>query len=129
MARVVIIEDDPDILGLLVDEIEDAGHEVFSATDGTAGLALVARVRPDVICSDINMSGLTGLELKQQLDAQELCPQRTVFIFISANAADCDIADGLMVGAQHYFTKPIDFDRLISVIGDAAPDDAEATAG
>ncbi|MEM9060682.1 MAG: response regulator [Pseudomonadota bacterium] len=114
--RVVVIEDEPDLRRLLVEEIADLGHEAYEASSGPAGIDLVREVQPHVICSDINMPEMDGHAVKEHLDNAGLIDGSTVFIFLSANATRTDIADGLMAGAAHYFTKPIDFDRLAAVL-------------
>ena len=118
--RVLVIEDEMDLRDLLVEEIQDLGYEVAQAANGEEGLDMVRQCRPDVICSDINMPGLSGLDLRLALDQENLVDDATVFIFISANSTRTDIADGLMAGASHYFTKPVDYDRLTLVLAEAA---------
>jgi two-component system response regulator AtoC len=119
MARIVVVEDEEVLRGILVEEIEDMGHEALAADNGETALALIRETRPAVICSDVNMPGMNGLELRRRLESEGLMDPAPTFIFISANASSVDIADGLMAGADHYFTKPIDFDRLAAVIKDA----------
>jgi DNA-binding response OmpR family regulator len=119
MACIVVVEDEEVLRGILVEEIEEMGHEALAADNGESGLALIRKSRPAVICSDVNMPGMNGLELRRRLESEGLMDPPPTFIFISANASSVDIADGLMAGADHYFTKPIDFDRLAAVIEDA----------
>jgi DNA-binding response OmpR family regulator len=114
--RVVIAEDEADLRVMLAEEITDLGHEVFQASNGKDAVDLVARVRPHLICSDINMPEMSGHEFKERLESEGLTDSKTVFIFVSANATQTDIADGLMAGAAHYFTKPINYDRLCAVL-------------
>lgn len=116
MVKIVVIEDEIDLRRMIVEELEDLGHEVHEAVNGEEGLRKIEQVKPQVICSDINMPKMNGFEMKEALDTMGLIDEKTVFIFISANSTKVDIADGLMVGAAHYFTKPIDFDRLASVL-------------
>lgn len=119
MATVVIVEDEPALQAMIAEELEDLGHTVHRASDGAAGLDLIRRVKPTIICCDINMPKMSGLEMKEKLRADPSVSTDIMFIFISANASKNDIADGLMLGADHYFTKPIDFDRLAKIVGQA----------
>lgn len=114
--RVLVVEDEIELRRLLVEEITDLGYSTFEASNGTEGIERVQEVKPHVICSDINMPEMDGHEFKAKLDAADLIDPTTVFVFISANATRTDIADGLMAGAEHYFTKPIDYDRLAIVL-------------
>lgn len=113
MAKVIIIEDEEELRQLIVDELEDAGHEALEAGDGAAGLAKIMAENPDIIISDIGMPKMDGFELKQKL--QEL-PKHSPkpFLFLSALAFQQAIEKGVTVGADHFLTKPVDFDVLLS---------------
>ncbi len=115
MAKIIVVEDDVDLRGLLVEELEDAGHVIFEAGDGVEGLATIKAENPDVIISDIGMPRMDGYQLKQRL---QTCPRfsDTPFLFLSALAFQQAIDKGLSIGADHYLTKPVDFDALLSRI-------------
>jgi DNA-binding response OmpR family regulator len=113
MARILIIEDERMLREMIADELTDFGHEVRQAADGEEGLRSAREMRPDVILSDITMPKVNGFKLKQALDGAGI---KTTFIFVSGRDSKDAVADGLMMGAAHYFTKPIDFDRLNTVI-------------
>ena len=63
MARILIIDDDRNILYLLRQILEDAGHDVFEARDGATGLRLVRQARPELVMTDIFMPERDGLEI------------------------------------------------------------------
>ncbi len=63
MARIVVAEDDAHTLRIMVVWLTRHGHEVFEARDGTSALACVREHRPDVLISDVNMPGLSGVDL------------------------------------------------------------------
>lgn len=115
MAKVIVIEDEKELRQLIVDELEDAGHEALEAGDGAAGLTAIIEQSPDVIISDIGMPKMDGFELKQKL---QTLPKHspTPFLFLSALAFQQAIDKGADVGADHYFTKPVNFDDLLSRI-------------
>ncbi len=115
MAKVIVIEDEEELRQLIVDELEDAGHEVLEAGDGLAGLTTILEESPNVIVSDIGMPRMDGFELKEKL---QTLPKHspTPFLFLSALAFQQAIDKGVDVGADHYFTKPVDFDELLSRI-------------
>ncbi len=115
MAKIVVIEDDPDLRELLVGELEDAGHSIFEASDGAEGLATIKVESPDVIISDIGMPHMDGYQLRQRL---ENCPRfsNTPFFFVSALAFQQAVDKGLSIAADNYLTKPVDFGILLSRI-------------
>ena len=115
MAKIIVIEDDLDLRQLLADELEDAGHDIVEAGDGIEGLARIKAECPDVIISDIGMPRMDGYQLRQRLQG---CPQfrDTPFLFLSALAFQQAIDKGLSIGADHYLTKPVDYDVLLSRI-------------
>ena len=120
MALIVVVEDEAALQELIVDEMVDCGHEVHAASNGEEGLALIARIRPDVILADINMPKMNGYQMRSALVENHPSLSKTPFIFVSAYADKSDIADGLMLGADHYITKPIDFDVLHAWVEDLA---------
>ena len=112
MAVILVVEDEPDLREILVDELEDSGHEVHTAANGVEGLDSIHSVRPELILADINMPKMSGFEMRQRLMDSDPELARRPFVFVSAYADKSDIADGLSLGADHYLTKPIDFAAL-----------------
>jgi CheY-like chemotaxis protein len=112
MAKIVVVEDEPDLREILVDELSDLGHEVHTASNGVEGLSAIQTTRPELILADINMPKMNGYEMRQRLMDSDPELAKRPFIFVSAYADKSDIADGLMLGADHYVTKPIDFAAL-----------------
>ncbi|MEM9641883.1 MAG: response regulator [Pseudomonadota bacterium] len=116
MATICIVEDEPAIRDLVIEELEDCGHKVFPAVNGRDGLDVIIREKPDLIISDINMPEMNGFEMRARLLRDHSDFENTPFMFLSAFADRADIADGMVVGARAYLTKPIDFDLLIAWI-------------
>ncbi|SEA57995.1 response regulator transcription factor [Rubrimonas cliftonensis] len=116
MAKIVVIEDESALRAMIAEELEDLGHTVVTAVNGEQGLAAILEHRPQFVCCDVNMPVMNGLALKQKLNALGLGPNELTFIFVSARVDRNDIADGLMLGADHYLTKPIDMDRLATLV-------------
>lgn len=112
MASICVVEDEPALLQLIKEELEDLGHKVLTAPDGEKGAELIMRTRPDLVVSDINMPRMNGYQmlarLKSEMDGIEDIP----FLYLSAYADKNDIADGMMTGATAYITKPVDMDAL-----------------
>lgn len=122
MAKIVVVEDEADLREILVDELEDMGHEIAEAIDGEEGLDIILRQNPDLILADINMPKLNGRELRQRLISDHPKHASIPFVFMSAFTDQQDIKEGMSVGATHYFTKPLDYDELETWISDLSID-------
>lgn len=116
MARILCIEDENEIRDDLVEELIDAGHEVFAASNGEDGLRAVEEFSPDLIISDCLMPKLTGLELFQELRRRMPEFADRPFVFLSAHADKSHVEEGMKLGANAYLTKPVDFDRLTTIV-------------
>ncbi len=119
MATILVVEDEADIRALIAEELEDLGHEVHVESDGQAGLEAAIKLRPSIVCCDVNMPRMNGLQMKQALDEADALPPGARFIFISAQTSKSDVDDGMRTGADFYLTKPIDFDQLEKLVGGA----------
>jgi CheY-like chemotaxis protein len=118
MAKILVIEDEPELRELLVAELEDFGHRTIQAVNGEQGLQKVLSETPDIILADINMPKMNGHQLRGRLQQEHPQHAKIPFLFVSALADDADIADGQMIGVDHYITKPINFDQLQGWIRD-----------
>ena len=100
--RAVVIEDDPDIRGLLVRVLAKQGFDVTQAGTGLAGVEEVRRVQPDLVTLDLNLPDLDGLEvcklLREFSDA--------FIVMLTARADELDKLTGLDNGADEYLSKP-----------------------
>lgn len=115
MAKIIVIEDEEDLRQLIVEELMEAGYETLEAGDGVDGLRTILAENPDVIISDIGMPGMDGFQLKEKLQTlPNYSP--TPFLFLSALAFQTAMERGINIGADHYLTKPVDFDDLLSRI-------------
>ncbi|MEM9443309.1 MAG: response regulator [Pseudomonadota bacterium] len=115
MAKIVVVEDEEELRQLIVEELEDAGHQALEAGDGIDGLSTIMAENPDLIISDVGMPRMDGFQLKQKL--QELPNHSpTPFLFLSALAFQQAVERGMSVGADEFMTKPVDFEDLLSRI-------------
>ncbi|MHB1231201.1 MAG: ATP-binding protein [Burkholderiales bacterium] len=113
------VEDNPSNL-MLVEQIM-AGYphvRMLSARDGKHGIALARAHLPDVILMDINLSGISGIEVLKILHDDPATAHIPV-VALSANAMPRDIEQGLAAGFFRYLTKPIKVDELINTLADA----------
>ncbi|GAA0311869.1 response regulator [Kineococcus aurantiacus] len=128
MARVLVVEDDPDIRQLVELRLRGLGHRVVSAASGPEALTVIAeRGTPEVVVLDVAMPGMTGLELLHNLRAQ---PEHAELpaIFLSARVRPEDIAAGEALGAT-YLTKPFVVSALAAAIDKALAGAGQAAAG
>ena len=105
MARVLVIDDEPDVLMLCRVNLERAGHEVLVATGGAEGMALARAERPDVIVLDLMMPLMDGFDVLEELTLDDRTSQVPVLI-LTARARVLDKVRGWRAGAWGYLTKP-----------------------
>lgn len=111
MAKILIIDDNKDLVNLLQDELESRGHQVFAAFDGEEGTAL-AQYEPDLIILDIMMPGLDGYTVCRTIRDSVTCP----IIFLSAKQSEADRIKGLALGGDDYILKPFSLPELLARI-------------
>ena len=108
----LLVDDDPDILGLLQSQFRDEPFEVFTAAEGESALNIVRTQRPDLVVLDINMPVLSGLEMCRTLKADKNTREIPI-IMLSARNQEIDRVLGLEFGADDYVTKPFNTQELI----------------
>lgn len=111
MARVLVVEDDNNILTGIVDNLEMEHYEISIAQDGETALRKVEEDSPDLIILDIMLPRLNGLEVCKHLKAKGV---NTPIIILSAKGSESDKVLGLELGADDYVTKPFSPRELIA---------------
>ena len=115
MARILIVEDEPDVLLLLENRVRGAGHEVVSATDGERGLALAFSENPALIILDWMMPKLDGIQVCEQLRATDA--ERSIkVLMLTARSQQKDVERAYEAGADDYIVKPFSSRELIERI-------------
>lgn len=105
MGKIVFCEDDPMIRKLIQAALRNAPHEVHIAADGEEGLALIGRIRPDVVFSDVSMPRLDGYQLQEALRASPETANVPI-VFMTASVQRAQIDDAIGHGAAGVLTKP-----------------------
>jgi DNA-binding response OmpR family regulator len=113
--RVLVADDDPDILKVVAANLEAEGIEVETVANGWEAQARALRTLPDLIILDIGMPGRDGLEVIQALRAQPQTKDIPV-VFLTARSSDADIWEGWKAGAAYYLTKPFDTAQLMHFV-------------
>ena len=103
--RVLIADDEPNIVISLEFLMKREGHAVSIARDGPAALNAIRRDRPDLVLLDVMMPGLSGFEVCQAVRADEALAGVKI-LMLSAKGRDTDVAKGQALGADAYMTKP-----------------------
>ena len=103
MPRVLLIDDDLQLLDVLSLAFEEAGYEVATAHDGREALAAIAAQRPDAIVSDVNMPNVDGFQLCRTLRAEK---DFVPIVLLTSRDGEIDEALGLDLGADDYVAKP-----------------------
>ncbi|MEC5397126.1 sigma 54-interacting transcriptional regulator [Uliginosibacterium sp. H1] len=111
--RILLVDDDPDLLRLLSIRLKATGFEVIPADNGEAALATLAAHRPDVVVTDLRMPGLDGMAL---FDALRQSHPTLPVIVLTANGSIPDAVDAVRRGVFGYLTKPYDAAELIEQI-------------
>jgi len=111
--KVLIVEDDNDLVRLLKYNLEKEGFKVSYATDGAVALAEARRDPPDLVILDLMLPGLDGLEVCRQLRRIDRFT-RTPLLILSARNEEADRVVGLEVGADDYVTKPFSTREVIA---------------
>jgi len=112
MMRILVVEDDTDVAGMLLNGLREAGHEAAQADNGHDGLALATNEPFDAIILDRMLpGGLDGLGVLETLRAQH---NLTPVLFLSAMVEVDDRVQGLQAGGDDYLTKPFAFSELLA---------------
>ena len=115
--KVLIADDEPNILISLEYLMKREGYEVHVARDGVEALDVLRRERPRLVLLDVMMPGKSGFEVCQELRADEAL-QGTLVLMLTAKGRDTDVAKGLAMGADAYMTKPFSTKELVQKVRD-----------
>jgi DNA-binding response OmpR family regulator len=124
-AKVLVVDDEQDILQLVGYHLEREGYQVVGCGDGKSALDLVRREHPDLVVLDLLMPGVDGLEVCRLLRRDSAIP----IIMLTAKTEEADRVSGLELGADDYVTKPFSPRELVARVkailrrGVPSPDD------
>ncbi len=125
-AKVLIVDDEPDILLLLRIDLEAEGYETLLAADGETALRRIFDERPDVVLLDVMMPVVDGWGVLKRLSSSLVS---TRVVVLSAKTNDKDVVQALESGAVEYVTKPFDPAALLLTVEHilaSTPEDLEA---
>ncbi len=114
---ILIVDDEPHIRALLeqtLEDLEDDGVELLTASDGEAALALIESERPDLVFLDVMMPRMNGYEVCRAVRS-DLGLTEVTIVLLTAKGQDADRQRGLDVGADEFRTKPFDPDEILDL--------------
>ncbi len=111
--KILIVEDESDLIKLLKYNLEKEGFRISYATDGSVALAEARRDPPDLVILDLMLPGLDGLEICRQLRRNDRFAQTPILI-LSARSEEADRVVGLEVGGDDYVTKPFSTREVVA---------------
>jgi len=111
--KILIVEDESDLIKLLKYNLEKEGFRISYATDGSVALAEARRDPPDLVILDLMLPGLDGLEVCRQLRRNDRFAQTPILI-LSDRSEEADRVVGLEVGADDYVTKPFSTREVVA---------------
>ncbi len=111
--KILIVDDEKDILSLLKFNLKAEGYKIFTAMDGEQALDLAEEIKPDLILLDIMLPGKDGLQVIKELRKNNETENIPV-IFLTAKDSEIDEVVGLELGADDYIVKPISMRKLLA---------------
>jgi len=102
MQKILIIEDEPELVKVLRSYLESSGYEVITSYRGDTGLQTWDNTRPDLVLLDLNLPGMNGLDVAKAIQKKADTP----IIMVTARVEETDRLIGLELGADDYITKP-----------------------
>ncbi len=115
-ARILVVDDEPDIVALVVYHLAKAGYRVATATSGPDAIQLARRDRPALIVLDLMLPGLSGFDVLAQL-REDARTAHVAVLMLTARKDEPDRIKGLQLGADDYLTKPFSPQELVLRVG------------
>lgn len=113
--KILIVDDEPHIRLLLaqtLEELEDEGVEILTATNGAEGLEIIQEEKPDLVFLDVMMPKMNGFDVCKAVK-KELAIPNIFIVMLTAKGQEFDKNKGIDVGADLYMTKPFDPDEIL----------------
>jgi DNA-binding response OmpR family regulator len=111
--RILIVDDEPDLLTVLKIGLETEGYEVLTASDGEQGLALARQIMPDLMLLDLMLPRMDGYKICRALKFDERYRRIPIFI-LSARSGETDRRLALELGADEFHSKPYNMRDLVA---------------
>jgi two-component system, OmpR family, KDP operon response regulator KdpE len=124
-ARILVVDDEVEIIRALQRSLTVHGYEVFTASDGEEALKHIAHYRPDLVLLDLGLPGMSGLEVCRRVRAQSALP----IIVLSVKDTERDKVQALDLGADDYVSKPFGINEVLARVRVALRHTAQVQTG
>ena len=118
MKKILLVDDEPNIIMALEYTLRKNNYDIFIARDGREAIVLSEKLQPDLIILDIMMPNVDGYEVLDYLRQHEALKYKTQTIIISAKQKESDVQKALSLGAKEYIKKPFSMKKLLSTVTD-----------
>lgn len=115
MTKVLVVDDEPNILLSLEFLMEQAGFTVSTAEDGESALEQISQIEPDLVLLDISLPGISGFDVLEQLRKDSRFVRLPV-IMLTAHGREVEREKGMALGADDYITKPFSTQALVQKV-------------
>lgn len=114
--RVLVVDDDPFLIELIMTRLAIAGHQVQGARDGVQAIDRLQDFRPEAMVLDINMPNLDGFGVLAYMKGQGLTDKTMTMVLTARNNAE-DVSKAIQLGAKDYLSKPFKDEQLLARVG------------
>ncbi|SDG74285.1 response regulator transcription factor [Psychroflexus sediminis] len=118
MKKILLVDDEPNIIMALEYTLRKNDYEVFIARDGEEAIALAEKLLPDLVILDIMMPKVDGYEVLQHLREHNALKASTQTVIISAKQKESDVQKALNLGAKAYIKKPFSMKKLLNTVSE-----------
>src|SRR5881628_3011085 len=112
-ARILVVDDEPSVADVFLEFLGEQGHEVAVAPSGEVAQRMILELHPDIVLTDINLPGMSGLEVMRFAKRHD---PETAVIVVTGHASAATAIDALRQGAYDYITKPFDLDEVHQIV-------------
>ena len=113
--KILLVDDEPDIIEIIRFNLDQQGYKIFTATDGIEAIKVAKKIMPHLIIMDVMMPNMDGIEACEYLRKDNMFSE-TIIMFLTARGEDYSYVAAFDAGADDYVTKPIKPKVLISKV-------------
>lgn len=118
MKKILLVDDEPNIIMALEYTLRKNDYDIFIARDGEEAIALAEKLEPDLVILDIMMPKVDGYEVLEYLQEHESLKKSTQTVIISAKQKESDVQKAMSLGAKEYIKKPFSMKKLLNTVND-----------
>lgn len=118
MKKILLVDDEPNIIMAVEYTLRKNNYEVFIARDGEEAIALAEKLRPNLVILDIMMPKVDGYEVLEYLKDHDTLKNTTQTVIISAKQKESDVDKAIELGAKAYIKKPFSMKKLLNTISE-----------